>query len=62
MLIETNRFLLREFTMEDAPAFRAYHTDARYLALYGPEDAHPDHATGLVETFIAWAAEEPRRN
>ena len=62
MLIETNRFLLREFTTEDTPAFVAYHRDPRYTALYGPEEAEPNHLNHLVETFMAWAEEQPRLN
>ena len=62
MLIKTDRFLLREFTTEDTPAFVAYHCDPRYAALHGPEKAEPNHLSHLVETFMAWAAEQPRLN
>jgi ribosomal-protein-alanine N-acetyltransferase len=60
MEILTRRFRLRDFTAADAAAFRAYHEDPRYRALYG--DGIADAAPGLLQQFIAWAAEKPRRN
>jgi RimJ/RimL family protein N-acetyltransferase len=62
VLIKTGRFLLQEFTKEDTSAFAAYHRDARYVALYGPEEAEVGHAADLVATFIAWRLERPRSN
>jgi ribosomal-protein-alanine N-acetyltransferase len=61
-MIVTRRFLLRDFAMADREAFLAYHADPSFLALYGPEEADPGHASGLLERFAAWAAERPRRN
>jgi ribosomal-protein-alanine N-acetyltransferase len=61
-MIATRRFLLRDFAPADRSAFLAYHADPRYLALYGPEEAAPGHASGLLQTFALWAAERPRRN
>jgi ribosomal-protein-alanine N-acetyltransferase len=62
MVITTKRFLLRDFTGDDASAFLAYHADPRSLALYGPEEAVPGHAERLLQTFTFWASECPRRN
>lgn len=58
----TQRLILREFTPEDLPAFLAHQADPRLHEFYGPEDLGADPARGLVETFIRWAAESPRRN
>lgn len=62
MVIITRRFLLRDFTEEDRTAFRAYHADPRYLALYGPDEAVPGQAEALLQRFEQWRKEEPRRN
>ncbi len=62
MEIITKRFVLREFTAEDEPAFLAYHSDPRYAEFYGPEEVGREHARDLLRRFSRWAAEEPRRN
>lgn len=62
MEIITNRFLLREFTEEDEPAFLAYHADPRYAEFCAPEDVGPDHTRELLRCFVQWAGEQPRRN
>jgi [ribosomal protein S5]-alanine N-acetyltransferase len=62
MTITTKRFLLRDFTKDDASAFIAYHADPRSLAHYGPEEAPPGHAKSLLRTFALWSSERPRRN
>jgi RimJ/RimL family protein N-acetyltransferase len=62
MVIITRRFLLRDFTEADRTAFRAYHGDPRYLALYGPDEAGSGHADMLLQTFEKWSREQPRRN
>jgi ribosomal-protein-alanine N-acetyltransferase len=60
--IVTPRLILREFTPEDLPAFLAHQADPRLLEFYGPEDLGADQTRDLVERFIRWAAESPRRN
>ena len=62
MEVTTARFLLREFVEADRPAFLAYHADPRNVAFYGPDEARPEHAGHLFETFQAWASERPRLN
>lgn len=62
MEIITKRFLLRDFTESDGPAFRAYHADPRYAEVYSPEEVGPDHAKDLLQRFSRWATERPRRN
>ena len=61
-MITTKRFLLRDFTQDDAAAFIAYHADPRSLAFYGPDEEAPGHAESLLKMFALWAAERPRRN
>lgn len=62
MELESQRFVLREFVDEDLPAFTAYHADPRSSELYGPEEADPRHAAGLIKLFQEWAVEQPRLN
>ncbi|MGH6902894.1 MAG: GNAT family N-acetyltransferase [Geminicoccaceae bacterium] len=62
MEIVTARLLLRDFDEGDRAAFLAYHSDPRFLAFYGPQEADPGHAGGLLETFRLWAEERPRSN
>ena len=62
MEITTKRFLLREFTEEDEPAFLAYQSDPRYAQFCAPEEVRVDRARALLRHFREWAAERPRRN
>ena len=56
------RIVLREFRPEDLEAFSLYHRDSRYLEFYGPEVRDPGHAQTLLEMFLTWSREQPRRN
>ena len=60
MDVTTARFLLRDFVEADRSAFLAYQADSPNMALYGPDEAGPEHAAHLFETFQAWASERPR--
>lgn len=62
MEIVTRRFLLRDFIETDRPMFLAYQADPRNLAFYGPDEARPEHAASLFETFQSWASARPRLN
>jgi RimJ/RimL family protein N-acetyltransferase len=62
MQILTNRFLLRDFEPEDAPAFEAYHADPRSREFYEDDGAEPVHPRELLELFSTWAVERPRLN
>ncbi len=62
MEIITRRFLLRDFTEAERPAFIAYHADSRYLALSGPDGEDPQHSQSLFQMFRDWTSERPRRN
>ena len=62
VVINTPRYVFRDFEAADYAPFRAYHADSRYRALYGPDESAPDHADRLLEMFRAWAAERPRLN
>ena len=50
MILATRRFLLRDFTPADAAAFAALRG--------GP----PAEAEALLDRFIAWSRDDPRRN
>jgi ribosomal-protein-alanine N-acetyltransferase len=62
MEITTKRFLLREFTDADGPAFLAYRSDPRYAQFCAPEEVGVDHGRELFRQFREWATEQPRRN
>ena len=62
MELQTNRFVLRDFTATDAAAFLAYHADPRYSTFYAPEEAAPGHAEHLVTLFRNWTTQQPRQN
>jgi RimJ/RimL family protein N-acetyltransferase len=62
MEIVTKRFILRDFTKEDEPAFFAYHADPRYAAFCAPEEVAPSHTRELLNLFRQWAAQRPRLN
>lgn len=62
LTIVTPRLVLRDFTLEDLPAYLEPQADPRYTEFYGPGETGPDFTRGLVERFVQWAAETPRRN
>lgn len=62
MELHGERITLRDFQPGDAPAFAAVLGDPRHQEFYGPHEREPDHARRLVQTFLDWAAEYPRRN
>jgi RimJ/RimL family protein N-acetyltransferase len=59
MKIATRRLLLRDFVPDDLAALAAYHADPRYRESYPPGEDRPDE---LLQRFLTWAAEKPRRN
>jgi [ribosomal protein S5]-alanine N-acetyltransferase len=62
MEIVTRRFLLRDFVDSDRSPFLDYQADPRNLRFYGPDEASPEHAGRLFETFQRWAVDRPRLN
>lgn len=62
MEIVTRRFMLRDFVEIDRSPFLDYQADPRNLMFYGPDEASPEHATRLFETFQGWAGDLPRLN
>jgi RimJ/RimL family protein N-acetyltransferase len=62
MEIVRQRFFLRDFMEDDAPAFAAYYANPRSLEFYGSDEAKPGHAQELLEIFKNWAGEHPRPN
>jgi RimJ/RimL family protein N-acetyltransferase len=62
MEIATKRFLLRDFIELDRSPFLDYQADPRNLMFYEPDEARPEHASRLFETFQTWASDQPRLN
>jgi RimJ/RimL family protein N-acetyltransferase len=62
MELRSERILLRDFAETDVGALYAIHSHPRVLRFYAPEIGTLQHAQMLVDTFIGWAHESPRRN
>ncbi len=62
MSVTTERLLLRDFTPGDRAALLAYHSDPRYTEFYGPDEGGPEQTIQLLDLFLSWQAERPRRN
>ena len=60
MEIETNRLLLREFSVADWPAVLAYHDDPLYLRYYPQTEETEEGAKEFVQMFLSQQAEQPR--
>jgi RimJ/RimL family protein N-acetyltransferase len=62
MQLTAPRVLLREFSQDDLDALTAIHSDPRVQRYYAPEVGTPEHTRMLVEMFMQWATEKPRRS
>lgn len=62
MEIITTRLLLRDYVVDDAPAFLAYQADPRARQFYDPAQSQPAQLQALVPLFVQWAEEVPRLN
>jgi len=60
MQIETDRLVLRDFTMDDVEALAACRADARYWRHYDRVDDIEVNAREHVELFVRWQHEQPR--
>ena len=61
MRIATERLVLRDFVVGDWPDVLAYQRDPRYLRYYPWNDRSEADVQGLVEMFLGWQLEQPRR-
>lgn len=61
MQLLTPRLLLRDFTPADVPATLAYQQDPRYLRYYPWERRAAADVHRLVQLFLDWQREQPRR-
>lgn len=62
MELTTERLLLRDFMAGDREALLDYHSDPRYTEFYGPEEGGPEQTLQLLDLFLSWQSEQPRRN
>jgi [ribosomal protein S5]-alanine N-acetyltransferase len=62
MLIETPRFVLRDFSEADRQSFIDYQMDPRYQAVYDWIDTEPRRANELFDLFRVWRQQNPRQN
>jgi RimJ/RimL family protein N-acetyltransferase len=60
--LTTERLILRDFTADDRAALIAYQSDPRYVEFYGPEERGHEHTLKLLDMFLHWRVEQPRRN
>ncbi len=56
------RVRLRDFASADAAEFARYRRDPRCAAFYAADTVAPAASLRLLERFVAWAVERPRRN
>jgi ribosomal-protein-alanine N-acetyltransferase len=61
MELETERLLLREFTLVDWPAVMAYQNDSKYLLYYRWKHRSSSEVRDFVQGFIEWQRQKPRR-
>jgi ribosomal-protein-alanine N-acetyltransferase len=60
MELETDRLILRDFTLEDVEALARCREDERYWRYYEPVEDVAAHARQHVEWFVGWQKAEPR--
>lgn len=60
MQIQTQRLLLRDFSLEDVEALAECRADERFWRYATRPDDLEANAREQVELFMGWAAEEPR--
>jgi RimJ/RimL family protein N-acetyltransferase len=58
--IETERLLLRDFTLDDVEALAACRADERLWRFYNPVDDIEANTRGAIEVFIRWQSQQPR--
>ena len=61
LVLHTSRLILREFTENDYPALRSYHSDERYRRYYPTtSDSVESDTLDLLTRFLEWQSETPR--
>lgn len=60
MILETERLLLRDFTIADVPDIEVYQTDPRYLRFYHWTTRSPGEIQQFVQMFLDWQQQKPR--
>ena len=61
MVVETDRLVLRDFTLGDWPKVLAYQRDRRYLRYYPFVDRTEAEVRAFVQVFVDQQVEQPRR-
>ncbi len=61
MEIRAEHLLLREFSESDLDALVAYHSDPRFAEYYAAEEVAAERTRELLDMFLGWALEDPRR-
>jgi RimJ/RimL family protein N-acetyltransferase len=60
--LESDRVILREFSLDDVAEWQGFFADPRYLEFYAPEVGDPKFAKDLVDLFVRTATAKPRRD
>ena len=60
LVIKTERLVLRDFTQTDLTAYQAVCSHPAFRQFYSAGEATPERYAQLLDTFIGWAAEQPR--
>ena len=61
MEIRSERLVLREFRESDLDALLAYHSHPRFGEYYAAEEVAAERTRELLDMFLGWALEDPRR-
>jgi RimJ/RimL family protein N-acetyltransferase len=59
--IRTTRLILRDFSPADLAAYRELRSDPDFQRHYAPPDVSRERSAELLEEFLRWATEHPRR-
>jgi RimJ/RimL family protein N-acetyltransferase len=62
IVLQTDRFSLREYRADDRAAFLAYQSDPDFTAFRQSEALNADAANAVFDKFLLWRDEKPRAN
>lgn len=61
-VLETQHFLLREFSLEDRAQLVACHADPEFRRFHTGTALEPGHADVIAAVFLSWQNDQPRQN
>jgi RimJ/RimL family protein N-acetyltransferase len=61
-MIETDRLILRDYSLSDIARFSEMNEDSKFQRFYSEEDCSPEKWQRLIRSFIEESKENPRNN